>query len=46
VPVVVRDAVLEQVIDETITLYRDNDQLLALLQEVEKGYSKNTNDTK
>jgi CRISPR-associated protein Csc2 len=46
VPVVVRDAVLEQVIDETIALYRDNDQLRALLQEVEKGYSKSINGTK
>jgi CRISPR-associated protein Csc2 len=46
VPVVVRDAILEQVIDETITLYRDNDQLRVLFQEVEKGYSKSTNGTK
>jgi CRISPR-associated protein Csc2 len=46
VPVVVRDAVLEQVIDETIALYRDNDQLRALLQEVEKGYSKSINGSK
>lgn len=46
VPVVVRDAVLEQVFDETINLYRDNNQLRALLQEVEKGYSKGTNDSK
>ena len=46
VPVVVRDAVLEQVIDETIALYRDNEQLRALLQEVEKGYSKSINGTK
>jgi len=50
VPVVVRDAVLEQVIDETITLYRDNEQLLTLLQAVEKEYEKaqqkSTNSTK
>jgi CRISPR-associated protein Csc2 len=46
VPVVVRDAVLEQVIDETIALYRDNDQLRSLLQEVEKGYLKSTNGIK
>jgi CRISPR-associated protein Csc2 len=50
VPVVVRDAVLEQVIDETIALYRDNEQLLTLLQAVEKDYEKgqqkSTNGTK
>jgi CRISPR-associated protein Csc2 len=50
VPVVVRDAVLGQLIDETITLYRDREQLLALLQAVEKEYEKarpkNTNTTR
>ncbi|EFH90018.1 type I-D CRISPR-associated protein Cas7/Csc2 [Ktedonobacter racemifer] len=39
-PVIVRDAVLEQIIDETISLYRSESDLLALLQEIDQGYTK------
>jgi CRISPR-associated protein Csc2 len=46
VPVVVRDEVLGQLLDETIMLYRDNEQLRTFLQEVEEGYSKSMNGTK
>lgn len=40
VPIVVRNAVLGQLLEETITLYRDKEQLLALLRAVEQEYEK------
>lgn len=41
-PVLLRDEVLTQVIDETIALYRNVDDVRMLLQEIDRGYPSNT----
>ncbi|HXL36084.1 MAG TPA: type I-D CRISPR-associated protein Cas7/Csc2 [Ktedonobacteraceae bacterium] len=37
-PLVVREKALQQVLDDTITLYRDRDSVKSFLQDIEKGY--------
>jgi CRISPR-associated protein Csc2 len=41
-PVLLRDESLTRVIDETIALYRDVDDVRMLLQEIDRGYPGNT----
>lgn len=41
-PVVLRDDILHRVIDETISLYRNVDDVKAFLAEVDRGYQPNT----
>lgn len=40
-PVVLREETLQKIIDDTIGLYRDGDNVKALLERVEKGYKPN-----
>ena len=41
-PMVVRDEALQGILDETISLYRDSENVKSFLSEIEKGYPSNS----
>jgi hypothetical protein len=41
-PVILRDDILQRVMDETISLYRNVDDVKAFLTEVDRGYQTST----